>query len=253
MSIREILFFIVVFVSNVIQCITGFAGTVLAMPFSLMLVGYDIAKPCLNVLGIVASIGVVGTNFKSINYKELIKIVAIMLVGMLCGFFLNNHLSLDEHMLYKILGAIVIGFMLMGCYTTFVKNKKENSTKSKKNIGIFAVISYLILIAAGLVHGMFVCGGPLLIIYASEHLKDKNEFRATLSAVWILLNSIIMFSDVKTGYFDSNLIVIILICVAILIFALLLGNFVAKKLNQKVFMVITYVLMGISGMSLLVK
>lgn len=38
-NLKSIRFFIVVFISNVIQCITGFAGTVLAMPFSIMLIG----------------------------------------------------------------------------------------------------------------------------------------------------------------------------------------------------------------------
>lgn len=250
MSTKEISFFLVVFFANVIQCITGFAGTVLAMPFSLMLVGYGVAKPCLNILGIVASVGVVGTNFKSINYKELAKIVGVMLVGMLGGFYLNNHLSLNEHILYKILGVVVICFMLLGCYTTFIKNKKEE----KSNTSTFmTIISYVILVVAGLVHGMFVCGGPLLIIYASEHLKDRNEFRTTLSAVWIVLNSIIMFADIKAGYFDKNLIIIVLICVAVLFFALLLGNYIAKRIDNKIFMIITYILMGISGVSLLVK
>ena len=35
--LNEILFLVVIFLSNIIQCITGFAGTVLAMPFSVML------------------------------------------------------------------------------------------------------------------------------------------------------------------------------------------------------------------------
>ena len=49
--VRNILFFVVVFLTNIIQCVTGFAGTVLAMPFSVLLVGYDTARPILNALG----------------------------------------------------------------------------------------------------------------------------------------------------------------------------------------------------------
>ena len=51
-----IAFYIVIFLTNVIQGITGFAGTILAMPPGLMLVGYDVAKPILNLLGILAGI-----------------------------------------------------------------------------------------------------------------------------------------------------------------------------------------------------
>ena len=65
--LESVLFLLVVFLTNIIQCITGFAGTVLAMPFSIMLVGYDVAKPVLNVLGLIASVYVVAVCFRHIN------------------------------------------------------------------------------------------------------------------------------------------------------------------------------------------
>ena len=65
------LFFIIIFLTNIIQGITGFAGTILAMPPSLMLVGYNVAKPVLNVLGILSGVYVFSTNGKQVNKKEL--------------------------------------------------------------------------------------------------------------------------------------------------------------------------------------
>ena len=64
------LFYIVVLLTNIIQGITGFAGTILAMPFGIMLVGFDTAKPILNVLGILAGIYVAVFNFRKIRWKE---------------------------------------------------------------------------------------------------------------------------------------------------------------------------------------
>ena len=49
-------FYLVIFLSNIIHGITGFAGTILAMPFGLMLVGYATAKPVMNVLGLLSGI-----------------------------------------------------------------------------------------------------------------------------------------------------------------------------------------------------
>ncbi len=57
--LQKILFFIVILISNIVQCITGFAGTVLAMPFSILLVGYDVAKPILNIVAIAVSVIIV--------------------------------------------------------------------------------------------------------------------------------------------------------------------------------------------------
>ena len=90
---KKILFLLVVFFTNIIQGITGFAGTMLAMPPSVMLVGFDTAKPILNALGLLSGIYIVAANRKSVNKKEFLKIVAVMTVGMLAGFALRNVLE----------------------------------------------------------------------------------------------------------------------------------------------------------------
>jgi len=247
---KDILFLIVVFISNIIQSITGFAGTVLAMPFSIMLIGYNTAKPILNVLSIVISLGVIGTNHKYLNKKEFFKIIGIMMVGMVGGYFITRQFHVNASMLYKLLGIIVISFMLIGVFNSFSEKyrKKKKETNAKTDI-----LAYIVLVAAGVVHGMFVCGGPLLVVYASEKMKGREEFRVTVSAVWAVLNTIILFSDIKDGYFNPKLMLLLGISVAILFAALFVGNLIFRHINKKWFMIITYVLMGISGISLLIK
>ncbi len=244
MTVKEILFMLVVFLTNIVQCITGFAGTVLAMPFSIMLVGYDIAKPILNVLGLLASIWVVIFTYKHINYKELLKITATMLVGMVIGFFIKDYFVNNQSLLYKTLGIIVIVFAVMNAIKFYAK--KDDKT-------LPAPVSAILLIISGLVHGMFVCGGPLLVTYASTKMKDKDEFRATLSSAWILLNGVIAFTDYNSGYFTLPTLKLMAIATAVLIAALVVGNLIYKKMSRNVFLQLTYLLMLISGISLLVK
>ena len=242
--IEKIIFEIIVFLSNIIQCITGFAGTVLAMPFSVMLVGYDTAKPILNILGIAASIGVLLAERKSVNKKEFIKIISVMFAGIIAGMFLVSFFKGNASVLYKLLGTIVIIFALVNGIK-FLKKKESGELNP--------VAAYAILIAAGVVHGMFVCGGPLLVTYASMKLKDTKEFRATLSAVWIVLNTVILFGDIGGGYFNSDVLVLTGVSLIVLIGAVRLGNLISKKLSKNVFLALTYILMLISGISLFVK
>ncbi|MDE6723042.1 MAG: TSUP family transporter, partial [Eubacterium sp.] len=145
-------------------------------------------------------------------------------------------------------GVIVIIFTLMGCVRTF--GKKTSADNSEKKVSL---LSYLILIVSGVVHGMFVCGGPLLIVYASQRLKDKDEFRATLSAVWIVLNSIIMLTDIKNGNLRFDIMPLLAVSILILFAAIWAGNKIAKHMNKKTFMIITYLLMGVSAVSLILK
>lgn len=241
---NTVLFLIVVFLSNIVQCITGFAGTVLAMPFSIMLVGYDVARPVLNLLGLLASVWVLCFNIKHVVIKELIKIVLTMSVGMVCGFFIRSYFEDNASVLYKILGVIVIVFSIMFAVKFYMK---------KEDRELPAVVSAVLLVVSGIVHGMFVCGGPLLVTYANAKLKDKDAFRATLSASWILLNSIIFITDLKAGYFSAPTVKITLVSTAVLVAALLVGNLVYKKMSKNVFLQLTYLLMLISGISLLIK
>ena len=250
MDFKDILFLLIVFVSNVIQSITGFAGTVLAMPFSIMLVGYNTAKPILNVIGIVISLGVIGLNYKSLNKKEFIKIISIMLVGMVGGYFITKQFNVSPKILYHLLGVIVLSFMLIGVFNTFSEKYRKKKAETNKKTSFWA---YLILVVAGVVHGMFVCGGPLLVVYASEKMKGRDEFRVTVSAVWAVLNTIILFSDLRSGYFNPKVLLLLGISIVILFGALFVGNMIFRHINKKWFMIITYVLMGISGISLLIK
>ena len=248
---KDVLFVIVVFISNVIQSITGFAGTVLAMPFSIMLVGYGTAKPVLNVIGIVLSLGVIGLNHKSLNKKEFIKIISIMLVGMVAGMVITKQFSINAALLYKLLGVIVLVFVGIGVFNALMQKYKKKDDEEKKSKTGFLL--YIVLVVAGVVHGMFICGGPLLVVYASQKIKGRDEFRVTVSAVWAVLNTIVLFSDIRAGYFNTKLFILLGICIAVLFGALWVGNIIFRHINKKWFMITTYVLMAISGISLLVK
>lgn len=241
--IKTVLFYLVVFLSNIIQCITGFAGTVLAMPFSVMLVGFESAKPILNVLGIAASIGVLIKNYKFIDKHEFIKIVSIMGVGIIGGMFISPYITTDPKLIHIVLGIIVIVFAVYNAILFFLKVEKEPNK----------ILAILLLVAAGVVHGIFVCGGPLLVTYAAAKIKDKEKFRATLSAVWIVLNTVIMFSDIKQGYFTLKLLPMLAISIVMLIGAVIIGEKISKKMNKNVFMILSYILMLYSGISLILN
>ena len=173
-----IVFYVLITLCNIIHGITGFAGTVLAMPFSIMLVGYATAKPVLNWLGLVAGIYVFAGNHKHVNWKELKKIVLVMALGILCGSFLKGFFlgTSREKVMYIALGLFIIYLSVTGLIKVF--KPKKNSDETVKSSGFTNVL----LAAAGLVHGIFVSGGPLLIGYLTKRgVTDKVSFRATIS------------------------------------------------------------------------
>lgn len=243
--IRYALFFGVILAANVIQGITGFAGTILAMPPSLMLVGYPVAKPVLNVLGLLSGVYVFAGNRSHVNWQELKKIVLIMAAGILGGIFIKSLFVGKEQLLYRLLGIFVIFLAVQGLYGCLRKTKPDPKPPSGASV--------LLLPAAGVVHGIFVSGGPLLIGYLTKKIQDKVSFRATISTVWVFLNSLILLDDIRAGLWNLELLNIQLLSIPFLLAGMFLGGKLYARMSQQLFMKITYILLLISGVSLLVK
>ena len=66
-NIREYLFITIVLFANIIEGITGFAGTMLAMPASMMLIGAEEAKVILNMVAPMVSSTIAVKTYKKIN------------------------------------------------------------------------------------------------------------------------------------------------------------------------------------------
>ena len=85
MGVNEILVFLILFGANLLQAITGFAGTLISMPPTMKLIGVDEAKALLNAIAQISSLMIVITGFRHINWKEFFKMFVLMAAGMVVG------------------------------------------------------------------------------------------------------------------------------------------------------------------------
>lgn len=271
---NRILFYYVILVANIIQGITGFAGTILAMPPGLMLVGYDIAKPVLNFLGLLSGVIVLAGSFRNVNWRELGRVLIYMMSGMVIGMLIKNALSGQMELLYKGLGVFVLILAVRGCVATGQKIHQQKTLAAGMSYldedvigeraegnGVYSFPAramsragtFLMLLLAGVVHGIFVSGGPLAVAYLSKKLPHMPEFRATISTMWIVLNGFNMAEEIVQGLWTPQLIHVQILAIPFLILGMLIGGKLFKIMNQNIFMVLTYVLLIVSGVSLLFK
>lgn len=284
LNINYALFFLDIFLTHIMHGVTGFAGTLLAMPFGLMLVGYPVAKPVLNVLGLASGIYVFLGNRKYVVWKELWKIVAIMGCGILIGICIKDRLLDKERMLYLALGIFVIAVSLHGLLMELGAGKffgkgpvqkngsgnaekspderdgkhKETGTddtqtadESKTESKAVSPLLYLTLPVAGIVHGIFVSGGPLLISYLTKKIPDKREFRSTISTIWIFLNGMVLVDDIRAGYWNGSLVICALLAAPFLFSGLKIGSILYQKMSQRTFMILSFVLLLLMGIKLM--
>lgn len=231
--VRQILFTLLVFVTNIIQAITGFAGTLLAMPAGIRLIGIHASRAILNAMGLAASILIVLSFRRDIDRRQLLRITCAMGIGILIGLGLMQILELD--FLLTLYGLFVVGYAL------FKMLSRRNSSEISRTAGA------VILILAGVVHGMFISGGSLLVIYAVNALPEKRTFRATLSGVWIILNGFLMVQHIVSGYFTPEVTHLTLLCLIPLCLGVFLGTRLQEHVRQRTFLRLTYVLLLVSG------
>lgn len=236
--LKDVMFLVVVFLTNIIQGITGFAGTVLAMPPGIFLQGIDTAKMVLNILGILASLWIVSVSYKDINWKEVKKILFFMVIGTALGMKIFTLLSLE--FLLKIYAIFIILMALKGIFI-----KGEMKTPEWVLVGV--------ILLAGVIHGMFVSGGPLIMIYVAKKLKSKSSFRATLAIVWIVLNTYLAFSHYNQGIFTSENLKLLYLSIPPFALGMIVGNILHHKMSQATFLKLSYILLSISGVALIAK
>lgn len=235
----DALFILIIFLSNIIQTITGFAGTALAMPLSLKLEGSDIAKPVLNLVALLVSLYVVIRHFKDIDIKHFF--VILFSVGAGFGFgYLVDLIPIEGKILLYIYGSIVIVMSILFFFIDF----------EKVNLPYWLMIIFLFL--GGIMHKLYVSGGPFVVIYALHELHDKNKFRATLSLLWIILNSMIFTTEMIQGTFVSHTWILFGIGAGATVLSLVLGSIIAPHLSKKLFLKLTCVLLLVSGITLLI-
>lgn len=233
----EFLFVLVVMFGVFVQSLVGFGGTLLSMPLGIMLLGLNTTKPIITFGGWITGVIVLIAEYKHINWKEFAKMTGVMLLGVLGGIWATGKVQLN--FLLIIYGLIVAG---IGAKKLFLPSVREASP----------TIQNICLAIAGLMQGFFVSGGSFLVVYAVARIKEKQEFRATVNAVWAFLNIIMVATFALNGSLTREVMTMGAICIVPILVAIWLGGLLTKKVNQATFLKAIYIVLIVSGLVLLV-
>ena len=218
----------IVFLTHFIGALTGFGATVLALPMTISIIGIQTAKPMLTILGFLQCLLVAIKQFRNIDFSQVKKVVSIVIIGMIFGILLYN--MLDQNLLIFILSIFMIVISIKGFLELFGFTFKNISNP----------ILNIILFIGGIIHGAFVSGGPLLMIYSSEKMKAKETFRATMSMIWVVLNGILIIEGILSNTYTTEIIGYTLLTLPVLFLSVFVANKLSSKVNQKIFSFIIY-------------
>ena len=162
----------------------------------------------------------------------------------------SMQLHLEQHS-YTKKKEYVEGNTLIYVYSSFIILVALKEMFYKGSLDFNEIGLIIVVLLAGIFQGLFVSGGPLLIIYVSKKIKDADAHRGTLGLIWIFMNGSMMIQQIAGGQFTPANIMNILIGLPAVFLGVWIGGRLAQKLDRQKFLRIVYVLLIISALSMI--
>lgn len=238
-------------VSFFIQGCTGFGSTVIAAAVTNGILGTKTGVPFGTMITIPLFIVLCLKERKNVAWKDLGKIVLFCIPGLFIGSKLFY--SMDPAVAKIAIGALITFIALMNIYKSIIKPlvlkkpEQENpvDTTGKK------ILRYGCLALGGIVHGAFNIGGPLITVYTIYAVKDKESFRNTMTWVWLVLNCINAFNQLRNGAWTPRLAGALAVGLPMAVVGFVLGIYFLKKINKETFLRIVYCVLLFVGANML--
>lgn len=240
----QVLFALILLVTYAVEGITGFGGGILALPFLDPLVGLKHAVPALAILSLINSGYRTIIMRRHIVAKELWTMVFFIVLGLPIGMW--AFAVLPERPLKIILGVFMLYVAIKGLVEIYQPHLKAQATRPAS--GKRKLIFYGLLLCGGIMQGAFTSGGPFVVMYATMALKEKEAFRATLFAMWVIVNTIITARNAVSGVLTAEIGQLVLWALPAMVLAVVISTFVQKYISGQAFNKIVYGTLLVAGL-----
>lgn len=239
-----------VFFSYTAQAMTGFGSIVIALTIGSLLFPIRALIPVLVALNMPLCIWILYKQYKEIDQKFLwLSILPLMTVGLIIGVIVDQ--QLEGPTLRRIFGSIILFFAIRELYLLLFNRKSPK--QEQERLSFFSrAINWFWILVAGLVHGIYASGGPPLVYALSRSQLSRSGFRATLTAVWLILNGALLVLYLYDGRFggeETKQFFALLIAIPL---ALKAGEWLHTRVSERSFRLTLQGLLALSAAALLV-
>jgi len=221
-----------------VQTVAGFAAGLFAIPILISVLPMEEAIALMSIFLLIFSVILVYKNWKKIEQKTVLELSVGVIIGLGVGILILK--TGNPIFLKRLLGAFTILFV---AYNFISRNK----LKIPGNLGV------LFGLAGGIFSGMFSAGGPPYVMYIYNRIDSASIFRATIIGILAVTNTLRVPMLVVSDILTPDTLLIAMYMLPVFIIALLLGNKTYHKVNEGKFKTILMILLGISGISLLIR
>jgi uncharacterized membrane protein YfcA len=224
-----------------VEATTGFGATVIAVALGAHLLPMHALLPRLVPVGLVLSAYLVLRHRRHVDRRLLLRgVLPPMGIGLALGLALFDRAS--SATLQRAFGLFVLIVAARELWRS-----RPGAPASPAPLAPCA--HGAALVGAGVIHGLFASGGPLLVYALGRRGLAKERFRATLSSVWLTLGVALLVAYARQGLLDRDVLAASAGLVPVLVPAILWGEWAHRRLDEQRFQRTVFVLLLAAGAS----
>jgi hypothetical protein len=233
----------VVVVAFTVEAALGFGATVIAVALASSVLRLPLAEvlPSFVPVNLALSTLIAFRSRRDADLRLLgLRILPAMLLGLPLGMW--AFASLPESMLRRALGVFLL---VLSAPLLFLPARAPKPLSPAVSLGFLGL--------AGVLHGAFATGGPMVVYVLSRSPASKAVFRATLSLLWAILAVVLLLRWTWSGTLTRSTFVLSAELVPAMAVGLLLGNVVHRRVDERRFRLFVNVMLLVFGVLLLVR
>jgi uncharacterized membrane protein YfcA len=238
--------FAIVVLANTAEAVTGFGGTIIVVTLAAHLYGIGFLVPTILPINLAISVYLIARYHARVDRKELLRrILPLTGLGLPIGYALFRVLGTEW--LRRGYGAFVFAVALVQLALTL--RAKDGPRGPRPGPATAAAF----LVSGGIIHGLYASGGPLVVLYASRAIRDKGAFRSTLSALWLVVNTVLVAVHVAGGSINAATAKASVYLLPSLVLGIALGEFLHDRIDERRFRLVVFALLVVAGGSLALR
>jgi uncharacterized membrane protein YfcA len=234
---------LIVVAAFAVETVTGFGPMIIGLGLGTFFYPLSALLPILVLLDTLVCGYLALRHRGTIDVRWLVgRLLPLMTAGVAFGLFIALHAP--ETLLQRLLGMVVLIIAVVEL-VVLVRTPRARPPLSAS----FRVIG---LLGAGVMHGIFATGGPLLVYVLSRSELGKSAFRSTLMMVWVLLDLLLLTTYAAAGRIERATLVASVLLLPALMVAVAVGESVHRRLDERRFRIVVMSLLLIVGVTLLI-
>jgi uncharacterized membrane protein YfcA len=227
-------------VAFLVETASGFGGTVVALTLGSWWFGVNELLAWLVPVNLALSLTLVARGWRAVSWAFLARrLLPWMLPGFVAGVALSA--AGPSAWLKPLFGAFVVLAAALLIREALRGEAPAPLSPVSRAVGLFG---------AGLAHGLFATGGPLVVSVGARELPDKAAFRATLAVLWVVLNVLFLAQLAWRGAVSGSGLLVSAVMLVPLGAGLVIGEQVHRRLDEGRFRRVVAGLLVVAGVTL---